>query len=739
MKGQDRTMIVIGVIFIILFSVWIVVGDMGKINLWNWVQTIWTFLNMIWDYIYKERTWTIPSLIAIVAILLHISKKHKTSVGSSRKESMEDTFEEEHITTLELEKEDHQALSTYLDKERKDIFHTIAPGSTTLLVGDIVGSDELFIQLPWANYQGKVRSDELVGYLIQVLSQDNQILVLGEPGQGKTTILKRAFTIMADHFIQGSSDVVPIYVTLRDVPYSEDESGETLLLWKYLCKKRNAFPLPYKHFISLLQDNRIIFLFDGFDEITVGLSQRSINRRISSEIFSQLSILSCRRNFYELYLSTSEIQQKYLEKIELLPLNFTHARQYITAFCNKKGIESEKIIMAIRGNQELLDLAQRPLLLIMMLDIFTDQQETLEIDWNVAKLYEAYTEKWLKNEATKPDSVLRWHEKTALMEEVAWSIYRSEAPSSYSYSDKLYHATTFTRADLSNYLQPHIIHYQNIPLAQIVDDMGLRTFLIGSHGDYYFFIHKSFQEYYVAKHILRSMQCSAESTAQALQVSTPAEVATFLEAMLGSKHIPKHEEVLIVNNLIVAYQQNNGDDLRSLIIREHASYYLARIGAQNAVKFLERAIEEEPNKWVQRGMMVGLGIFCGREDVIERYIDMLYDDLEAASINIGYNLSYYGDLPLEEGYHDRKGGKCDCFVRAIFRHLKSEKHKAIWALDLHTLHTLLQDEQRGISILRANDEHIPFLMEFLSKDCKDCSRILNREKNLLQSYLETYA
>jgi predicted NACHT family NTPase len=311
MKGQDRTMIVIGVIFIILFSVWIVAGDMGKINLWNWVQTIYIFLNMIWDYIYKERTWTIPSLLTIVAILLHISKKHKTSVGSPRKESMEDTFEEEHITTLELEKEDYQALSTYLDKERKDIFHTIAPGSTTLLVGDIVGSDELFIQLPWANYQGKVRSDELVGYLIQVISKGDQILVLGEPGQGKTTVLKRVFTIMADHFLHGSSDVVPLYVTLRDVPYSEDESGETLLLWKYLCKKRNAFPLPYTHFISLLRDNRIIFLFDGFDEITVGLSQCSINKRISSEIFSQLSILSCRRNFYELYLSTSEIQQKY--------------------------------------------------------------------------------------------------------------------------------------------------------------------------------------------------------------------------------------------------------------------------------------------------------------------------------------------------------------------------------------------------------------------------------------------
>ena len=51
-----------------------------------------------------------------------------------------------------------------------------------------MGSDELLIPLPWANYQGTERSEELVEYLIQVLSQAKQILLLGEPGQGKTTI-----------------------------------------------------------------------------------------------------------------------------------------------------------------------------------------------------------------------------------------------------------------------------------------------------------------------------------------------------------------------------------------------------------------------------------------------------------------------------------------------------------------------------------------------------------------------
>lgn len=641
-----------------------------------------------------------------------------------------------------------EIISTYLQKEREDVFGTIAPGSIKLLIGDIIGSDKLFISPPWANYLGSVRSEELIEYLVSFLYSGKSILLLGQPGQGKTTILKRVFTIMVDRFLQKYNDIIPIYIPLREIAYSADRANGTLLwVWQHLHKKSsNQLPLTYDQFTSLLQKKRIVFLYDGLDEMAMELSQRSINECVNSEVFNLPSILSCRKNFYELNLSESVIKQRFLEKVDLLPLKFTESvKEYIVAFCDNKRVNQEKvskkIIQTIQHSKELLDLAQRPLLLTMILDIFSDSQKMLEIEWSLAKLYESYTEKWLNSEAVKPDSVLKWEQKAELLEKIGWLIYQKSVPSSYAYGDN--QTVKFTKTELSDLLGPELsglpgsydLRFQQITRVQIIDDICLRSFLIGSYGGHYYFIHKSFQEYYVAKYIIKSMQQSVENIARALVVSTPAEVAAFLEVMLKEKAMHKHESDLIADNLIKVYQQNGGNDYSSLIIREHSCYYLACLGTQKATQFLENSYVKETNKWVQRGMMVGLSIFCNREDIIEKYIGMLYIDSEAASINIGYNLAYCGDQSLEEGYYDKGESKVSGMVRELFRHLGSEKYKAGWALDLLTLRTLLQDKRRGISILHANNEYIPFLRGFLSNHHRERGRVFHKERQLLQDFL----
>jgi hypothetical protein len=568
---------------------------------------------------------------------------------------------------------------------------------------------------------------------------NQQVLLLGEPGQGKTIVLKQIFTIMVDRFLKNFKYPIPLYVPLREFTYPNADGFD--LLWAYL---RHGFPLPLEDFRYLVQNNQVVFLYDGFDEIKGELTQHSINDRASSNMFSYISILSCRRHFYDLYLSMSPIQERYTIKVDLQPLTLSDTvKQYIAVFCSmKQEIAHHRITTSpgdivdkIQASEGLLDLIQRPLLLVMILDIFTDPKEKSGGEWNIAKLYQKYTEKWLQNEAAKPDSVLRQDEKASLMQEIAWSTHRKRAANPYG----MYQAATFTQEEVVEILKrlPAFPREQNIRYGQLLDDICFRTFLIATEGVSYYFIHKSFQEYYVARYIydaLTSRGHDLDYVSRVLQELIPMEVSAFLKIMLCAKDLNKYNKEKMVKCLIMIYQQNETKDEKAAMIRQYASYYLTVLGTQTGIQFLEHICQQEVNKLVQRGIMVGLALNCNRVDILEQYINVVNTDPEAASINIGYHLVHYGDQALEEGYYDKGGENCAGTVRAIFNHLRSESYKNYWVLDLLTLRMLL--EKRGNTVLHTDGEYLPFLQAFLSTAHKEQGKVFQQERKRLQKTIK---
>ncbi len=579
--------------------------------------------------------------------------------------------------------------------------------------------------------------DDCVGRILK----GQQILILGEAGQGKTTVLIHVFTRLVNRFLNSALFVtpLPLYIPLRELPLLAEDRIK--LLWSSV---QDTFPLPFEDFAVLAQQNLIVALFDGFDEISGECTQHAVNERASSKLFTFPSLLSCRKNFYELYLSQSVLQEQYAQIIELQPLQLTRdTHHYIRTFCLKKQaqknqkllLSSEQITETIGASQQLQDLAQRPLLLTMMLDIFTNPQEIMQGVWDVTTLYQKYTDQWLKSEAAKPDSLLRWDQKARLMQEIAWFTYTTGAPTSSPY--KYHEHVVFSYQDIAFITEQAASRYQPLSPLQLLDDLCLRTFLVISRGESYTFIHKSFHEYYVAKYIfecLRRKDQRVDLAARALQAFLPFEIVTFLKEMLAARTVSHRDRGNIVEMLIAAYQQSSASDGDSTNIRQHASYYLAFLGTQRAVSFLEQTYELEVNKWVQRGMMVGLALFCERADILERYITMIKTDAEAASINVGYHLVYYGDQPLEVGYYDQGGERCEGALASIFRRLKRERYKTEWVLDLVTLSSLL--ERRGFSILSSHEKDLHFLEDFLQKDNHTHSQLLYQEKQHLAEVLQ---
>lgn len=294
-----------------------------------------------------------------------------------------------------LDAASYNALASYLRQQRCQLSDALAPGSHALRVRDIIDDDSLFIPPPWTDTQGLDSSRNLVEYLIATLLHGRRILLLGDAGQGKTTVLKQMFARIADQFLNAPSLQVPLPIFLPLREFSSFTGNALDIFWAHLGED---FPLSYEQFTAPVRNKQIVFLLDGFDEIRGEITQRSINERATSKVFAYPSILSCRKSFFEFYLSMSPLLEHYPHQVELQPLALTGpVIDYITAFCQwkcKNGPQQrlpspQKIVETIQMRQELLDLVQRTLLLLMILEVFTDSKELDEEQWSITKLYQS--------------------------------------------------------------------------------------------------------------------------------------------------------------------------------------------------------------------------------------------------------------------------------------------------------------------------------------------------------------
>src|SRR5205807_3374305 len=246
-------------------------------------------------------------------------------------------------------------------------------------------------------------------------------------------------------------------------------------------------------------------------------------------------------------------------------------------FCQKKhdkipqqrNISPEKIIQAIQSNTNLQELSRSPLLLIMMLDIFTDIKDFSKEPWSIDKLYRKYSEKWLKHEAAKSNSVLRWNEKIQILEEIAWTTYSTKASDQQPYHP--IQSVTFTYQSIEPTVKHFTNHYSPITRSQILDDLCFRTLLIISEGENYYFIHKSFQDYFAARYIFNNLKnkekddIAINNIEEVLQILIPFDIGIFLKHFLEEKDTFISDKNLVANNLIKAYQYFSGNDFHSVI------------------------------------------------------------------------------------------------------------------------------------------------------------------------------
>jgi formylglycine-generating enzyme required for sulfatase activity len=338
----------------------------------------------------------------------------------------------------------------------------------------------------------------------------NHISVLGDYGTGKTSFCRQYAAELGRRWLSDPDrNRIPILISLRD--YAKT-MGLQQLVTDFLVN-RCDIQAKYEAFVRFNADGKLLLLFDGFDEMA-----QKVDYRTTVDNFEELAravvpgskvILTCRTPYFRTREEAEELlhapvalpessqrpqrsplsgrlpdylpNRPNFEIVHLLP--FTDAD--IQAILQKRvPSEWRRYWRQIRHTYNLAELAQRPVLLDMIARSLPDLQPGQAI--NAARLYEAYTDLWLDREEKKGRKLITRDDKRLFMQQLALEMLRRNEVTIH-----------FSR------LPDRVREHFHLEKAQEIDyfehDVRTCSFLNCDPAGHYRFVHKSFQEFFVAQ------------------------------------------------------------------------------------------------------------------------------------------------------------------------------------------------------------------------------------------------
>jgi len=200
---------------------------------------------------------------------------------------------------------------------------------------------------------GKMTEDEL-RILVKIFEQTPRYIVLGKPGSGKTTFLKKIALMSINS--QFEKKFIPFFISFKDFANSKFDD-----LFEFIAAELDncEFPESLQFLENILKHNRVLLLLDGLDEISSDILE---NLLYQIEVFARKYsgcpiIITCRVAFYQNFFNDfieTEISDFNQEQV----LNFS--KKWFGA---KKGND---FVNDLQVNINARDLAGNPFLLTLL-------------------------------------------------------------------------------------------------------------------------------------------------------------------------------------------------------------------------------------------------------------------------------------------------------------------------------------------------------------------------------------
>jgi len=543
------------------------------------------------------------------------------------------------------------------------------------------------------------------------LLENRSILVFGEAGYGKTTILAKSYLNHTNNFFKEVSYQIPFYLWLKkknkdyhfDFKKYVDES---------FVDDCNMEPYPYLDLSSI----RPYFYFDGFDEIAEKMTPDDIERISQNDIFSHPIILTCRLQYALRYINNFSFSDKFDLEIKINIWTTEMARKYIENFCkinNKDLVFADTIHKLLIDNQDMQDILDNPLMITMLL-------------WVVEQ-----------NKMQVPETI---HTRVQLFNKCLFELAKRELvrlKQSESYAESLIHIWAYASWEFY-YNKLRDISTQMSTLSEKINDTNSLQFtvsptyfeaLFDSAEDKVFgTFHDQFLEFLVAKIIQNACLEEKYPYPEFLSCVIRPEINRYFRTILKESSQETKQKIFI--NLQNQYYQcftKNPTSFDSIAKRVHAVYHIMRINTSDRTEFLLKAFEIEKNISVLLSLYFG-AIKMGDLKQEQCFYDLLISDHSYNEANRGYHITYYSDAIMGTTwpFPDDKKVNWNGTLRAFMRHFNSIEieHYYLRRIDLITMQHLI--EARG-HIEPLTNEHLeqlehlvknPKIVEYPEFQCK---------------------